>query len=422
MKPKLPLTILAVLILGGIAAYTIVQKSDHAPVSSSESAHGAAAAEETPKGPHGGKLFRDGDFATELAIFETGVPPEFRAWFTQGEKPLAPSTVKLDVQLTRPGNVVDHYTFKPEGDYLRGSSEVYEPHSFTYLIVAQHGGKTHRWEIAAPEMQTTISAESARTAGVVAEAAGPATLADTVVVYGQVKLNGNKIGRAIPRFAGMVREARKELGDTVTAGEVVAIVESNETLTTFEVKAPIAGIIVERATTAGEAAAEGAPLYVIADLADVWIDLNIQKRDHGRVRVGQSVTIHADDGGPEANGKLAWLSPLGSVESQTLSARVVMPNPDGRWRPGLFVRGAITVAEIPVPVAVKESGLQTLFSFTVVFSQHGELYQARPLEVGRRSGGYVEVLKGLRAGEPYVAENSFLIKADIGKSGASHDH
>lgn len=422
MKLKLPLSILAVLVLGGIAAYTLVKKGDHGPVSSSESAHGGTTTEETPKGPHGGKLFRDRDFATELAIFETGVPPEFRAWFTQGGKPLPPSAVNLDVQLTRPGDVVDHYTFKPQGDFLRGSAEVYEPHSFTYLIVAQHDGKTHRWELAAPEMQTTILAEIARTAGVVAEPAGPVTLAETIAVYGQVKLNGNKVGRAIPRFAGLVREAHKQLGDSVRAGEVVAVVESNESLTTFEVKAPIGGIVVERATTAGEAAAEGAPLYIIADLAEVWIDLNIQKRDQGRVQIGQTVTLHADDGRPEATGKIAWFSPFGSVESQTLSARVVMPNPDGRWRPGLFVKGAITVAENPVPVAVKESGLQTLFSFRVVFSQHGDLYQARPLEIGRRSGGYVEVLKGLRAGELYVTENSFLIKADIGKSGASHDH
>ena len=423
MKLKLSLAILAVLVLGVIGVYFISKQAGHTTAASAESGHGAAAAEpEVPKGPHGGKLFRDGDFTAELAIYEKGVPPEFRAWFTQGGKPLPPDAVKFAVQLTRPGNVIDHYGFKTAGDFLRGQEEVYEPHSFTYLITAEHGGRSHRWELAAPEMQTTIGAASAKTAGVVAEAAGPATLADTVSVYGQVKLNGNKIARVIPRFAGVVREARKALGESVTAGEVVAVIESNQTLTTFEVKAPIAGIIIERATTAGEAVAEGAPLYTIADLADVWIDLNIQKRDQARVRVGQSVALHADDGGAEATGKLAWISPLGSVESQTFSARVVMPNPDGRWRPGLFVKAAITVEEIPVPVAIKESGLQTLFSFTVVFSQHGELYQARPLEIGRRGGGFVEVLKGLKAGELYVTENSFLIKADIGKSGATHDH
>lgn len=421
MKAKLPLAILAVLLLGGAGVYFISKQARHT-AASSEGGHGAAAAEEVPKGPHGGKLFREGSFSTELAIYEEGVPPEFRAWFTQDGKPLPPDAVKFSVQLTRPGNVIDQYTFKREGDFLRGNEEVYEPHSFTYRITAEHSGRTYRWELAAPEMQTTITAESAKTAGIVAEPAGPATLAETVSVYGQVKLNGNKIARATPRFAGVVREARKGLGDSVKAGEVVAVIEANQTLTTFEVKAPIDGVVVERATTAGEAVGENATLYTIADLSDVWIDLNIQKRDQGRVKVGQPVAIHADDGGSEVTGKLAWLSPLGSVESQTLSARVVVPNQDGRWRPGLFVKGAITVGEIPVPVAVKESGVQALFSFTVVFSQHGDLYQARPLEIGRRSGGYVEVLKGLKAGELYVTENSFLIKADIGKSGAQHDH
>ena len=101
---------------------------------------------------------------------------------------------------------------------------------------------------------------------------------------------------------------------------------------------------------------------------------------------------------------------------------MVVPNPDGRWRPGGFVKGAVKLASSRAPVTVKASAIQTLFSFTVVFSQHGDLYQARPLELGRRSGDRVEVLKGLAAGETYVSEGSFLIKADIGKSGASHDH
>jgi cobalt-zinc-cadmium efflux system membrane fusion protein len=101
---------------------------------------------------------------------------------------------------------------------------------------------------------------------------------------------------------------------------------------------------------------------------------------------------------------------------------VVVLNPDGRWRPGGFVKGAVTLSSARAPVTVKASALQTLFSFDVVFSQHGDVYQARPLELGRRTGDRVEVLKGLAAGETYVSEGSFLIKADIGKTGASHDH
>jgi membrane fusion protein, heavy metal efflux system len=424
MSWKLPVTILAVLALGGAGAYFLIHQNPAPAAAGGHDHHGheESATAEVEKGPHGGRLLQDGNFTVELAIFEQGVPPEFRAWFTSAGKPVAPGAVKLEVELKRPGGAVDRFTFTPEGDYARGSAEVAEPHSFDYSILAEHAGISHLWEFAAPEMQSTISAAAATRAGVVVEAVGPATIVDSLVVYGQVKLNANKIARAVPRFAGIVREARKAIGDTVSAGEVVALVETNQSLVSIEVKAPIAGVIVERDVNAGETVVDAATLYTIADLSDVWIDLNIPRRDHARVKVGQLVKILADDGGTPATGKIDWIAPTGSAEAQTLTARVVLPNPEQRWRPGLFLKAEVTMAEMTVPVAVKTSALQTLFAFTVVFSQHGEIYQARPLLLGRRSGGYVEVLKGLKAGERYVTGNSFLIKADIGKSGASHDH
>lgn len=426
---KLPLTILAILALGGGLAYYLVE-SGHDHVAETADPHGEhsstsqaePAAEEHEKGPHGGRLLEDGDFAVELVIFEQGVPPEFRAWFMEAGKPVTTTAVKLTVELKRPGGVIDTYHFTTEGDYLRGDAEVYEPHSFGYVVVAEHAGRTHRWEFDAPEMQTTIIADAATRAGVVVEAAGPAIMSESLSVYGQVKLNANQVARAVPRFGGIVREARKAIGDTVAAGEVVALVETNQSLATIEVKAPLAGVIVDRDVNAGETVGDGAAFYTIANLDDVWVDLNVPKRDHGRVKVGQAVIIEADDGGEAAIGTVAWIAPTGSAEAQTLTARVVLPNLQHRWHAGLFVKAEITLSESTVPVAVKESALQTLFDFVVVFSRHNELYQARPLELGRRSGGYVEVLKGLKAGERYVTENSFLIKADIGKSGASHDH
>jgi len=423
MKLKLPLTILAVLALGGGIAYYVL-KSAPASTASREDhgGHDEHAEGEGEKGPHGGRLLADGNFTLELAIFEQGVPPEFRAWFTVAGKPVAANTVKLEVELKRPGGVIDRFTFTPEGDYARSSGEVEEPHSFDYSIFAEHAGRSHHWEFAAPEMQVTISADAAQRASVKAEAAGPANMAETLAVYGQVKLNANQVARAVPRFGGIVREARKAIGDTVTAGEVVAVVETNQSLATIEVKAPLAGIIVDRNVNAGETVPDGTALYTIANLDDVWVDLNVPKRDHERVKVGQAVVIRADDGGEGAKGTVTWISPTSSAEAQTLTARVILANPDHRWHAGLFVKAEITLSEATVPVAVKASALQTLFDFTVVFSQHGDLYQARPLELGRRSGDYVEVLKGLKAGERYVTENSFLIKADIGKSGASHDH
>lgn len=420
MKLKLPLTIVAVLVLGAAASLYINAAS---PARSSQSeGEGESAKAETAKGPNNGRLLADGDFTVELAIFEDGVPPEFRAWFTQNGKSVSPSEVQLAVKLIRPGNKVDEFKFAPSGDFARGNMEVNEPHSFSYEIVAQYAGRPHTWKFDAPEMQTTILADAAQAAGVKTEAVGPATLGASLSVYGQVNLNGDRIARAVPRFGGIVREARKSLGAQVKAGEVVALVESNQSLSNQEVKAPIDGIVVARDVSAGETVGDGAALYTIADLSDVWIDLNIPKREQAKVKIGQSVIIRPDDGGESAKGKISWISPIGQGPGQTVVARVVLKNSDGRWRPGLFIKAEIALSEKIVDAAVRESAIQNLYAFTVVFSQHGELYQARPLRFGDRGGGWVEVVKGIAPGERYVVENSFLVKADIGKSGASHDH
>jgi len=271
------------------------------------------------------------------------------------------------------------------------------------------------------DQKTSIPAEVAKREGIVTAVAGPVSILETVSVYGSVKLNSNRIARAVPRFGGMVLKASKGLGDTVSAGEVVAQVETNQSLTSIEVKAPISGVVIDRDVNVGETIADGTALYTIADLSDVWVDLNVPKRDQGRIRVGQHVTIHADDGGVDAEGVLSWISPISSPEAQTLIARVVLQNTEQRWRPGLYVKAEITLSEQTVPIGVKESALQTMDERSVVFTLDGDVYHVRPLKLGRRGTTYAEVLEGLKPGEAYVIENSFLIKADIGKAGAAHE-
>lgn len=410
----------SLILLAGLAASAWLYQGSPAH---GEHGHGDEAAEAPEaKGPHRGRLLADGDFTLELAIFEAGVPPEFRAWFTKAGKPVPPADVKLSVTLIRPGKVEDRFAFAPAGDFARGDHGVVEPHSFDYMIDAEHAGVPHKWSFAAPEMQTVIAAAAAEQAGVKVEQAAAAELEETLEVYGRVALDLDGVRRASARFAGVVVETRKSLGDKVAAGEVVARVENSQTLVSAEVKAPGAGVVIARTAAAGEAVAEGAALYTIAALDKVWVELEIPRKDLGRVQAGQAVVLQSEGGAGPFRGVVASVAPLVSAETQSAVARVVVPNPDGRWRPGGFVKGAVTLAAARAPVTVKASALQSMFDFTVVFSRHGDLYQARPLELGRRSGDRVEVLKGLAAGETYVSEGSFLIKADIGKSAAAHDH
>jgi cobalt-zinc-cadmium efflux system membrane fusion protein len=120
-------------------------------------------------------------------------------------------------------------------------------------------------------------------------------------------------------------------------------------------------------------------------------------------------------------GRIGVLLPVAG-SAQSVIARVALPNRGGGWRPGMTVAAAVTVATHEVPLAVQESALQRFRDFTVVFAQVGDTYEVRMLEPGARDGEHVEVLSGLKSGTRYVTEQSYLIKADIEKSGASHDH
>jgi len=385
-----------------------------------EHGHEAPAAAEFERGPHRGRLLRTQDFALEVTIFETGVPPQFHLYAYNKDQPLAPGDVSVRIELGRLDGAVDRFSFAPEGDHLVGSGSVVEPHSFDVKVNATHAGRDYQWSYASYEGRTQMPAAIAESAGIRTAVAGPATIHDSIRLMGRVTLDGDRFAEVRSRFPGPVREVRVKLGDTVKAGQTLAIVENRDSLRSFAVTAPFAGTVLARHTNAGNVAGE-APLFEIADLSALVVELNAFGADATRLAPGQAVHI-ASAGDLTAQTVIERLLPLASAASQTLVARAVLANPQGHWRPGMSVQAEVTVAAREVPLAVKRGGLQRFRDFTVVFAQVGERYEVRMLELGEQDGMHAEVLGGLKPGTTYVTEQSFLIKADIEKSGASHDH
>jgi cobalt-zinc-cadmium efflux system membrane fusion protein len=385
--------------------------------------HGAAAAS-FERGPHRGSMLRDGNFALELQIFEDGVPPVFHVYLYQDGKLVVPTGAQVTVELHRLDSEVNRIAFAPQEDYLRGDTVVAEPHSFSVVVAATVGGASHEWKFDSFEGRTTIAAATAQAAGVRTEAAGPATIAEVLSLRGRLVPNAERVRSVSARFAGPIRSVLRSVGDTVRAGEPLAVVESNESLTTYQVTSPIDGTIIERLANPGESAT-GEPMFVIADYRSLWAELTLFPRDLARVKAGQRVKLRAAEGELEAEGRILRVSPAIDATAQLKGlyvARVALRDSERRWAPGLFIQGNVQVASETVPLAVKRSGLQGFRDFTVVFAQVGETYEVRMLELGRQDETWVEVLGGLKPGTPYVSENSYLIKADIEKSGASHDH
>lgn len=198
------------------------------------------------------------------------------------------------------------------------------------------------------------------------------------------------------------------------------VTESTQGLTRFEIRATIDGQITDKKISVGEVLKDDAAIFQIADLGSVWVELSVPAGEIHRLKVGDTATVKSGNG--EATAKLSHVGALVGEQSRSAMARLVLPNAKNAWRPGLPVTVELVSGEAEVSLAIAAEAVQTMDEKSVVFVREGEHFEARPVTLGRSDGRSVEVLKGLKAGERYAAKNSYLIKADIGKSGAGHAH
>ena len=217
--------------------------------------------------------------------------------------------------------------------------------------------------------------------------------------------------------------AQKLVALGVPAGSLRSLgTAAPESLPRYEIRAPLDGTVIARDITIGEAVPADREIFVIADLSSVWVEAAITAANLNAVRQGQEATIVSKDLGRDVRGRVTYLGSLVGEETRSATARIVIPNPDRKWRPGLFVTVSLVQESATVPMAVLAEAIQTFRDWQVVFVRYGDWFEARPLQLGRSDGTWVEVLGGVTPGVQYASKNSFAIKAEIGKLGATHDH
>lgn len=376
------------------------------------------------RGPHGGRLFKDASLRVELSIEEQGIPPEFRAWLTDAAgSPLVAEGARVDVVLDRFGGRRDSLAFRAEGDRFRSLRSVEEPHSFTARVIVRREGRTHEWTYEQSEGRVDLAREAIAQAGIEDGVAGPRLIEVRVVTPGDVRLNAERVVQVRPRFPGVVQQLLKRLGESVEPGDLLAVVHSNESLTDYEIHASMAGTVVSRDAAIGQAADQASVLYTVADLSTVWVDFALYPQIAGRVRRGQSVHLETQGDRPlTADGAITYVGPLLEQDTRISYGRVVLPNRAGRWQPGLFVTAAITVDRVRVAVAVPEEAIVRTSRGPAVFRADGHSFELQPVVPGRSDGIWTEIVEGLEPGARIVTRQAFLLKAELGKSEATHDH
>ena len=361
---------------------------------------------------------------------------------------------------------------------------------------AKHEGSEGEHADEPEEGRIELSSAALRNAGIETLTAGPGEVNVTLSLPGEVSLNQERLAHVTPRVAGAAREVKKQVGELVEKGDLLAVLDSRDLAdvqrdflatkermalaqATFEraellkrenisaekdylaakqalaeaqiehrsaaqklkaigglapgggypLVAPLAGTIIEKHINVGEVLNEQTRAFTIADLSTIWVNVTVYAKDLPRVAVGQSAEVRAEGIAEAARGSIAYLGSVVGEQTRSATARVVLKNPGPAWRPGLFATAEVVIERGPAAVVIQDDAVQTVDGQESVFVQEGEAFEVRPVKLGRRgygpdpeNGRVLEVLDGLQGGERYVSKNSFILKAELGKSEAGHEH
>lgn len=294
------------------------------------------------------------------------------------------------------------------------------------------------------EGTTNIHAEIATQVGIETSIAGPRTLHQTMTAFGLLTTGPEQTSHVRARFSGVVKSVSVSIGDSVKKDDLLAVIESNESFKKYEVRAPIAGVITQRHANTGEMTQEQV-LFSVVNFETLWAEFRIFPSQLQSVKAGQAVYIVVGD--RRLSSKIEHLLPA-EGHPYVLARAKISDSQKGLY-PGAMVEGQIVSGVFDVKLAVQNSGLQIMEGSTGVFIKHDHEYTFMPLVLGRSDGEFTEVISGLGISEfgisglsvlelgndinaeadthienkaEYVTKNSYLIKADIEKSEAEHEH
>jgi cobalt-zinc-cadmium efflux system membrane fusion protein len=211
----------------------------------------------------------------------------------------------------------------------------------------------------------------------------------------------------------------------LTAAEIAAISREQDNSASFavyELRAPAAGTVIEKHVTLGEVVENNSDVFVLANLSTIWASVTVYAQDTPRINVGQTVHLSADGFSSEATGKIVYISPLVDEATRTATARVLVSNPERRWKPGVFVTARIVLAKEPVRTLVPNDAIQLVENTPMVFIPEDDAFAPRPVTVGRTNATHSQILAGLEPGDRYVMNGAFVLKAELGKGEGGHDH
>ena len=376
----------------------------------------ATASEDVTNSNDNQNIFQKGNIKIEVSIDESPEGSVIIASTFEDGKPFIPDSFSIELQ--KLGSSSEKFEFQTSEGVLRSIKALSEPHSFRATIYLTDKRRKYSWEWENFEGRTQISSALTEKFQLATSEVQSGTIERHIELLGTLVIPPKNKAEVNARFSGVVETLASDVGDSVKAGDVIAKIQSNDSLQTYIVKAPISGTVVSRNVNVGQLVTSET-LYKIVDAETLWAELKVfpSKRD----TIKQGSYIHIKKGSRQQDAKVKFLIPSGSLEPYQI-AIVEITNTEGEFSPGDMVTGVVDAQKVDVSLRVENEAIQSMDGNSVVFLNDGNTFQAVPVELGIKDDNFTEVKRGLIAGQIYVSKNSFLIKADLEKSGASHAH
>ena len=374
---------------------------------------------EHPEGPHGGRLLTEADFTVEVSLFETGIPAEMRLYGYINGKQIAPAELTAHVTLNRLDGK-DEVRFSPEQDYLLGDIGIAEPHSFSVDLNVTYQGKQYHWHYDSFEGRVELNQRILPLTGIDTAIAKARLLTDKTHLFGVISSPPTAQYQVKVPYPGTLTEVLVQQGDSVHKGQRLARISNAATFKQYDIVSPADGIISARFFNPNELIRDEV-LFTLVDYSEVYAELSAFPNDLMKLRLDMPVAVFSLHQSERAQSTISYIAPQ-MTEGHIARVRAVIDNSNGYWRPGMHIKAEVLLATTPVALAVEKRAIQRFRDMPVVFARYGNIFEVRMLQFGREDDEYVEVTAGLKPGTEYVTQNSFVLKADVLKSGASHDH
>lgn len=265
-----------------------------------------------------------------------------------------------------------------------------------------------------------ISQAEALNSGIKTNNAKSQIINETISLIGKITLDPDRFSEIRARFPGIIKNVNIKLGQKVKKGQLLAIIESNDSLRSYSINSPINGIIIDRNINIGNIAKDEF-IFKIADLSKVWAKLHIFPKDIKKISQDQEIIIKSLDNEYQYQTKISFILPVANNETQTLTAIAIIENEDSIWKPEINVTGEVKTLDKVAKIAVEQEAIQRVENQPVIFIKKDKnQYEMRNVKIGKGDNKFIEIIDGLELGEEYVSHNSFIVKSEIFKKSADH--